>query len=63
MRSAIRQEVSSIEPFDAIENAHRADVLAWIDPGVELCRTQKPAIPPKHLVSFFVLVDRDVGYP
>ena len=59
MRSAIRKEVSSIEPFDALERAHRADVLAWIDSGVELCRTQKPAIPPKHLVSYFVLVDHD----
>src|SRR5687767_14543986 len=59
MRSAIRKEVSSIEPFDTLEHAHRADALAWIDSGVELCRTQKPATPPKHLVSYFVLVDHD----
>ncbi len=57
MRRAIREEVASIEPFDALERAHRADALAWIDSGVELCRTQKPATPPKHLVSYFVLVD------
>jgi 8-oxo-dGTP pyrophosphatase MutT (NUDIX family) len=59
MRNSIRKEVSSIEPFDAIEHAHRADVLAWIDSGEELCRTRKPATPPKHLVSYFVLVDHD----
>jgi 8-oxo-dGTP diphosphatase len=59
VRSAIRQEVESIEPFDALEHAQRVDVLAWIDSGVELCRTQKPATPPKHLVSYFVLVDHD----
>jgi 8-oxo-dGTP diphosphatase len=59
MRSAVREEVESVEPFDALEHAHRADVLAWIDSGVELCRTQKPATPPKHLVSYFVLVDHD----
>lgn len=59
MRSAIRKEVTSIEPFDALEHAHRADVLAWIDSGVELCRTQKPATPPKHLVSYFAVVDHD----
>jgi 8-oxo-dGTP diphosphatase len=59
MRSAIRDEVASIEPFDALERAHREAALAWIDSGVELCRTQKPATPPKHLVSYFVLVDHD----
>jgi 8-oxo-dGTP diphosphatase len=59
MRSAIRKEVTSIEPFDALEHAHRADVLAWIDSGVELCRTQKPATPPKHLVSYFAVVAHD----
>jgi 8-oxo-dGTP pyrophosphatase MutT (NUDIX family) len=33
--------------------------LAWIDSGVELCRLHKPATPPKHLVSYFALVDRN----
>ena len=51
MRSAIRAGVECIRPFDALEHARRADVLAWIDSGVELCRTQKPAKPLKHPVS------------
>lgn len=59
MRSAIRDEVASIVPLDELESEHRTDALAWIDSGVELCRIQKPAIPPKHLVSYFVLVDDD----
>jgi GH15 family glucan-1,4-alpha-glucosidase len=59
MRSAIREEVESIQPFDEIERAHRADALAWIDSGAELCRIQKPATPPKHLVSYFAVVDQD----
>jgi 8-oxo-dGTP pyrophosphatase MutT (NUDIX family) len=59
MRSVIREEVESIEPFDAIECMHRQDALAWIDSGAELCRIQKPAMPAKHLVSYFVLVDYD----
>jgi 8-oxo-dGTP diphosphatase len=59
MRSAIREEVASIAPFDRLERLHREDALAWIDSGVELCRIQKPATPPKHLVSYFVLVDDD----
>ncbi|HEY0682383.1 MAG TPA: NUDIX domain-containing protein [Steroidobacter sp.] len=59
MRSAIRGEVASIEPLDEVERAHIEDTLAWIDSGAELCRIQKPAIPPKHLVSYFVLVDEE----
>lgn len=59
MRSAIREEVASIEPFDGLEREHIEDTLAWIDSGSELCRIQKPATPRKHLVSYFVLVDDD----
>jgi 8-oxo-dGTP diphosphatase len=59
MRSAIREEVAAIEPFDAIERAQRDEVLAWIDSGAVLCRLHKPATPPKHMVSYFVLVDHD----
>lgn len=59
MRSAIREEVASIEPFDSLERAHCEGALAWIDSGAELCRVQRPATPPKHLVSYFVLVDHD----
>jgi 8-oxo-dGTP diphosphatase len=57
MRNAIRDEVASIEPFDTLERTHCEEALAWIDSGAELWRIQKPATPPKHLVSYFVLVD------
>ena len=33
--------------------------MAWIDSGAPLCRTAKPATPPKHLVSYFAIVDGD----
>lgn len=59
MRQAIRAELSAIQPLDALEQAHLADALAWVDSGAELCRTAKPATPPKHLVSYFVVVDGD----
>ena len=59
MRNVVHEEVASIEPFDEIERAHLRDALAWIDSGAELCRVQKPATPPKHLVSYFALVDHD----
>jgi 8-oxo-dGTP diphosphatase len=57
MRTAIRREIEVIEPFDATEADHKADVLRWIDSGAELCRIQKPATPPKHLIAYFVVVD------
>jgi 8-oxo-dGTP diphosphatase len=59
IRAAVRGEVASIRPFDELEEIHRADALAWIDSGVPLCRTAKPAVPPKHLVSYFAVVDGD----
>lgn len=59
MRSEIRREIERIQPLDSIEQATQHDALAWIDSGVEICRLEKPAVPPKHLVSYFALVDGD----
>jgi 8-oxo-dGTP diphosphatase len=56
-RAAIRREVASIHSFDELEEIHRTDALAWIDSGAPLFRTAKPATPPKHLVSYFAVVD------
>ena len=57
MRDQIRKEIEQIEPLDDLEQASKLDVLAWIDSGAELCRTEKPATPPKHLISYFALMD------
>ena len=57
MRAAIRREVVSIQPFDEAEDIHKVDALAWIDSGAPLFRTSKPATPPKHLVSYFTVID------
>lgn len=59
VRSVIRAEIAAIEPFDTVEVSHRDDALAWVDSGAALCRITKPAIPAKHLVSYFVLVDNE----
>ena len=59
MRDKIRTEIESISPLDNLEAKTQADVLAWIDSGVELCRLEKPAIPNKHLISYFAVVDGD----
>jgi 8-oxo-dGTP diphosphatase len=57
MRERIRREITRVVPFDDIERMHRADALAWIDSGAELCRRARPATPPKHLVSYVAVVD------
>lgn len=59
MRELIRSELTAIEPLDALESEHLADALAWVDSGVDLLRIAKPATPPKHLVSYFAVVDVD----
>jgi 8-oxo-dGTP pyrophosphatase MutT (NUDIX family) len=59
MRELIRKEVASIVPLDALEEEHRQQTLAWIGSGAELCRLQKPATPPRHLVSYFVVLAQD----
>ncbi len=56
-RAEIRKEVERIEPLDELEHASRMDVLSWIDSGTEICRLEKPATPPKHLISYFAVVD------
>jgi 8-oxo-dGTP pyrophosphatase MutT (NUDIX family) len=57
MRAQIRKEIELIEPFDELERAGKTDVLSWIDSGIEICRLEKPAVPPKHLISYFAVVD------
>jgi 8-oxo-dGTP pyrophosphatase MutT (NUDIX family) len=57
-RTTISQIVAHIEPLDEAERVVVADVLSWIESGAELFRRVKPDVPSKHLVSYFVLVDR-----
>ncbi|MDN5274977.1 MAG: hydrolase [Candidatus Saccharibacteria bacterium] len=57
IRHKIQEEIKALRPLDSLESQHRDDVLEWIDSGADLFRIQKPDIPPKHLVSYFVLID------
>ena len=59
LRREILEDVRSIEPLDDLEAEHQRDAIEWIESGAELCRQVKPATPPKHLVSYFVLTDDD----
>lgn len=53
-RQAVRELVEGIKPVDEREAADCADVLAWIAGGAELYRRVPPAVPPKHLVTYFL---------
>ncbi len=57
-RKFVLQEVEAIDPFDSLEVSHQADVISWIQSGTEIYRIQKPAVPLKHLVAYFIVVDR-----
>lgn len=49
--------VARVKPFDALEQIHITETLAWISSGLPIFRLHKPDSPPKHLVSYFVLFD------
>jgi ADP-ribose pyrophosphatase YjhB (NUDIX family) len=57
MRAKIRGELESIVPLDVLERQHQSEAIAWVDSGAPLFRTRKPATPPRHLVSYFAVVD------
>jgi 8-oxo-dGTP diphosphatase len=57
LRNAILNQITGITALDAREQADIADAVEWIQSGADLFRIKKPDIPPKHLVSYLVLVD------
>lgn len=59
IRYHIEEIIADISPCDELEQEHIQDTLSWIHSCAPLFRTQKPDIPPKHLVSYFVLFDED----
>jgi 8-oxo-dGTP pyrophosphatase MutT (NUDIX family) len=59
-RAVVRDAIAAIEPFDGRESRDRDDALAWVNSGAVIYRVRKPDTPPKHLVSYFVLVDPDL---
>jgi 8-oxo-dGTP pyrophosphatase MutT (NUDIX family) len=56
-REELRQLVDAIAPHDEHEAADKQDALTWITSDAPLYRIQKPDIPPKHLVSYFAIID------
>jgi len=59
MKDEILFELQHINAIDDLEREQLREAVAWIETGAPIFRTAKPAIPDKHLVSYFVLVDQD----
>jgi 8-oxo-dGTP pyrophosphatase MutT (NUDIX family) len=59
MRSAVLSELATITPADSGELAHLLEAVTWVESTAPLFRTAKPATPPKHLVSYFAVIDGD----
>jgi 8-oxo-dGTP diphosphatase len=59
VRNEIRDLISAIRPLDDLERHHIDFCTNWIQSGVEIFRLEKPAIPPIHLVSYFLVFTPD----
>lgn len=57
IRGHIYHIISNIIPYDDLEQEHINDTRRWIESGAPIFRVQKPDVPNKHLVSYFVLFD------
>ena len=60
IRFEIHQMVSSISALDTNEQEHINFATDWIKSGSEIFRTQKPATPDTHLVSYFVVASPEM---
>lgn len=49
--------VQGINPLDQLEREHIEQTLSWLAATDDVFRRAKPATPPRHLVSYAVLVD------
>ncbi|MGY2122474.1 NUDIX hydrolase [Nocardia gipuzkoensis] len=55
--AAVAAIVNRIEPLDELEQRHIEVTRAWLASTDDIFRRVKPATPPRHLVSYVVLVD------
>jgi 8-oxo-dGTP diphosphatase len=61
LKSMITALVSGIEPTDDLAREHTREVLSWLAGTDDIYRRAKPLTPSPHLVSYFLLVDRQAG--
>jgi 8-oxo-dGTP diphosphatase len=55
----IHELVAKLTPLDPLEAVHIADTLRWLEDTDDVFRRSKPATPPRHLVSYVVLLDQN----
>jgi 8-oxo-dGTP pyrophosphatase MutT (NUDIX family) len=53
----VHDVVSAIEPCDDVEARQKAEIMDWLASDDDVFRRVRPATPPRHLVSYAVLVD------
>lgn len=56
--AVVHKLVARISPVDALEAEHLSDTLRWLESTDDVFRRSKPALPPRHLVSYVVVLDR-----
>ena len=57
MHQLVLSQLELIRPVSDAERAQWMDAKRWVASGAPLFRLAKPATPPKHLVSYFPVVD------
>jgi 8-oxo-dGTP pyrophosphatase MutT (NUDIX family) len=57
MHHLVRSQLACIQPMSEAEREQWQDAVNWVESGAPLFRVAKPATPPKHLVSYFPIVD------
>ncbi len=59
MHRLLLSQLHKIRTTSEAEHQQWLDAVVWVKSGAPLFRTAKPATPPKHLVSYFPVVDEE----
>ncbi len=57
IRETLQKMIATLTPLDNREQTDITDAINWVKSDAQLYRIQKPDVPPKHLVSYFAVVD------
>lgn len=57
-KAVVIDTILSVVPRDDLGDRHRHDALSWLAGTDDIYRRVKPGTPSPHLVSYFLLVDR-----
>lgn len=57
--AAVASMIERLQPLDELGARHQAEARTWLAATSDIYRRIKPRTPSPHLVSYFLLVDRD----